>query len=120
MCTQFCRIYKAALSVCLALKLLRMPEHTFKLTLLACLMLAVPPKVLHYGLHWDVGKTGYEFDKHWFYDFDALQCPPWNLTANSKGGLFKHPPHPATYPTKVSNVPTFLFFILGVCVWTMG
>ncbi|BDA42986.1 Peptidyl serine alpha-galactosyltransferase [Coccomyxa sp. Obi] len=63
----------------------------------------VPPKVLHYGLHWEVGKTGYEFDKHWFYDFDALQCPPWNLTGNSRGGLFRHPPHPATYPTKVSN-----------------
>ncbi|EIE24386.1 hypothetical protein COCSUDRAFT_40799 [Coccomyxa subellipsoidea C-169] len=60
----------------------------------------VPPKVLHYGLHWEVGKTGYEFDKHWFYDFDALQCPPWNLTGNSRGGLFRHPPHPATYPTK--------------------
>lgn len=65
------------------------------------LSVAVPPKVLHYGLHWEVGKTGYEFDKHWFYDFDALQCPPWNLTGNSKGGLFRHPPHPATYPTKV-------------------
>lgn len=76
-------------------------------------MLAVPPKVLHYGLHWEVGKTGYEFDKHWFYDFDALQCPPWNLSANSKGGLFKHPPHPATYPTKVSNVRIFCFYIIS-------
>ncbi|CAL5222328.1 g4674 [Coccomyxa viridis] len=61
----------------------------------------VPPKVLHYGLDWKIGKTGYEFDKHWFYDFDALQCPPWNLsTDRSTGGLFKHPPHPSLYPTK--------------------
>lgn len=62
---------------------------------------AVPPKVLHYGLHWEIGSYGYEFDKHWFYDFDALQCPPWNLTDRSRGGMFKHPPHPATYTTKV-------------------
>ncbi|CAK0787343.1 hypothetical protein CVIRNUC_010562 [Coccomyxa viridis] len=60
----------------------------------------VPPKVLHYGLDWKIGKTGYEFDKHWFYDFDALMCPPWNLTDRSKGGLFQHPPHPDLYPTK--------------------
>lgn len=82
---------------------------------------AVPPKVLHYGLHWDVGKTGYEFDKHWFYDFDALQCPPWNLTDRSKGGLFKHPPHPATFTTKVCKralhqLHTFwLFLYSGHC-----
>jgi len=57
---------------------------------------------LHYGLDWKIGKTGYEFDKHWFYDFDALKCPPWNIsTDRSTGGLFKHPPHPSLYPTKV-------------------
>ncbi len=67
----------------------------------------MPPKVLHYGLDWKIGKTGYEFDKHWFYDFDALQCPPWNLsTDRSTGGLFKHPPHPALYPTKVLHSPS--------------
>ena len=67
---------------------------------------AVPPKVLHYGLDWKIGNTGYEFDKHWFYDFDALQCPPWNLsTDRSTGGLFKHPPHPSLYPTKVMRGP---------------
>ena len=75
---------------------------------------AVPPKVLHYGLHWEIGKTGYFFDKHWFYDFDALQCPPWNLTGNSRGGLFRHPPHPATYPSKVClfNIPLLTVFWL--------
>ena len=63
----------------------------------------MPPKVLHYGLDWKIGMTGYEFDKHWFYDFDALRCPPWNLsTDRSEGGLFKHPPHPALYHTKAS------------------
>lgn len=73
---------------------------------------AVPPKVLHYGLDWKIGKTGYEFDKHWFYDFDALMCPPWNLTDRSKGGLFQHPPHPDLYPTKV-----LIFLITGSCLW---
>ena len=66
-------------------------------------MRAVPPKVLHYGLHWEVARSGYEFDKHWFFDFDALMCPPWNLTEErSRGGLFRHPPHPSTFSTKAS------------------
>ena len=73
---------------------------------------AVPPKVLHYGLDWKIGKTGYEFDKHWFYDFDALMCPPWNLTDRSKGGLFQHPPHPDLYPTKV-----LICLERGSCSW---
>ena len=60
----------------------------------------MPPKVLHYGLDWKIGKTGFEFDKHWFYDFNALQCPPWKITNRSKGGLFEHPPHPSLYATK--------------------
>lgn len=38
---------------------------------------AEPPKVLHYGLLWEVAGTGYKFDKHWHYDFDPLKCPPW-------------------------------------------
>jgi hypothetical protein len=62
----------------------------------------VPPKVLHYGLEWEVGDSGYLFDKHWYFQFDALQCPPWNLSeARPSGGLFRHPPHPATYPREV-------------------
>ena len=66
-------------------------------------MHAVPPKVLHYGLHWEIARSGYEFDKHWFFDFDALMCPPWNLTEErSRGGLFRHPPHPSTFTTQAS------------------
>ncbi len=38
-----------------------------------------PPKVLHYGLLWQVPGTQYSFDKHWHYQFDPLSCPPWNL-----------------------------------------
>ena len=69
------------------------------ITTCACFC-AVPPKVLHYGLHWEIGNTKYEFDKHWHFNFDALQCPPWNMSAEvPDGGLFRHPPHPATYPT---------------------
>ena len=35
--------------------------------------------MLHYGLKWNVEGTEYEFDKHWHYDFDPFQCPPWDL-----------------------------------------
>lgn len=76
---------------------------------------AVPPKVLHYGLDWKIGKTNYEFDKHWFYDFDALMCPPWNLSDRSKGGLFKHPPHPSLYPSKVQPRLPNSPFVLHPC-----
>jgi hypothetical protein len=36
--------------------------------------------VLHYGILWTVEGTNYTFDKHWHYDFQALACPPWNVT----------------------------------------
>ena len=50
-----------------------------------CSLCAAPPKVLHYGILWNV--TGslpgaqplYQFDKHWFEEFDALACPPWEI-----------------------------------------
>jgi hypothetical protein len=38
-----------------------------------------PPKVLHYGLLWNVPGTQYSFDKHWHYSFDPLSCPPWQI-----------------------------------------
>jgi hypothetical protein len=41
--------------------------------------LAEPPKVLHYGLLWNVPGTQYSFDKHWHYSFDPLSCPPWQI-----------------------------------------
>jgi peptidyl serine alpha-galactosyltransferase len=51
------------------------------------------PKVLHYGLLWEVKGGSYDdkmdtrtaaagryvFDKHWHYDFNPLKCPPWDL-----------------------------------------
>jgi hypothetical protein len=40
---------------------------------------ADPVRLLHYGILWNVSGTGYSFDKHWHYDFDALACPPWSL-----------------------------------------
>lgn len=61
------------------------------------------PMVLHYGLKYRVAGTKYQFDKHWHYDFDALKCPPWNLTVSrgpEKGGLFPHPPHPNEIKTQ--------------------
>ena len=66
-----------------------------------------PPHVLHYGLLWNVGDD-YAFDKHWYYNFDPFLCPPWNLDNSksgdemqraNKGGLFPHPPSPASFKT---------------------
>ncbi len=64
------------------------------------------PKVLHYGLTYEIANTGYKFDKHWHYDFDPFQCPPWNFKPTGKGskgsmgGLFFHPPRPSSLKTK--------------------
>lgn len=53
--------------------------------------------VMHYGLKFTIPNTGYSWDKHWFYKFDALKCAPWGLDPNvrSMGGLFNHPPLPS-------------------------
>ncbi|KAL4516545.1 hypothetical protein Ndes2437A_g00686 [Nannochloris sp. 'desiccata'] len=65
-----------------------------------------PPKVLHYGLTYEIKGTGYKFDKHWHYDFDPFQCPPWSFKPTGKGskgslgGLFFHPPRPSSLKTK--------------------
>jgi hypothetical protein len=61
-----------------------------------------PPSVLHYGILWEVAGTGYSFDKHWHYDFDALACPPWHMSDDpfhTKRGLFAHPPRPSSLNT---------------------
>ena len=55
----------------------------------------VAPKMIHYGLFFEV--DGYKFDKHWHYDFNVTQCPPWENMNQSdpktrKSGLFPHPP----------------------------
>lgn len=63
-----------------------------------------PPKVLHYGLFYEVANTDYKFDKHWHYDFNPFKCPPWNLSPNAassqKGGLLPHPPRASSFKTK--------------------
>ena len=51
--------------------------------------------LIHYGLDANIvvdGKSVYSWDKSWHLDFDAQQCPPWDLTGRSSGGLFPHPP----------------------------
>ncbi|KAK9863378.1 hypothetical protein WJX84_005251 [Apatococcus fuscideae] len=59
------------------------------------------PKVLHYGLLWDVPNTEWKFDKHWHYGFDAYKCPPWNLTTDRPtAGLFPYPPAPKDLKTR--------------------
>ncbi len=69
----------------------------------ACI--AEPPKILHYGLLWEVNDPGkYSFDKHWHYEFQATRCPPWDLEGehtDAKGGLFPHPPRASSFNTSV-------------------
>ncbi|GAB4816143.1 hypothetical protein N2152v2_003189 [Parachlorella kessleri] len=62
-----------------------------------------PPKVLHYGLLYEVKGSDYKFDKHWHYGFDPTQCPPWeqaDAAGHKKAGLFPHPPAPSTLETQ--------------------
>ena len=59
---------------------------------------AEPPRILHYGLLWEVKNHYYMFDKAWYHDFDPLQCPPWNLTdERPSAGLFPLPPRPSAF-----------------------
>lgn len=56
------------------------------------------PILIHYGLVESLGE--YVFSKHQHFDFEALKCPPWNMST-SRGveqdyGLFPHPPPPST------------------------
>ena len=62
------------------------------------------PNVLHYGLLYGLEETGWQFDKHWYQEFDALVCPPWQIPLegeNPKQGLFPLPPRPSTLTSKV-------------------
>lgn len=82
---------------------------------------AAMPRVLHYGLRWDIPGSSWEFDKHWYQDFDVLQCAPWNENAaqdRPKQGLFHHPPHPDTLTSHVSFAG--LFFRLMVTALSGG
>jgi len=72
-----------------------------------CVHGADVPNVLHYGLLFEIKEAGYKFDKHWFQDFDALQCAPWeDNVADSlpKQGLFPFPPHPSTLTSQVQII----------------
>ena len=63
-----------------------------------------PPQLLHYGLKHSVNTTEgfFAFDKHWHFDFDPMQCPPWNHTKGHDGGVFPRVPGPDTlFPPEV-------------------
>ena len=60
--------------------------------------------MLHYGLLYGVEEAGWQFDKHWYQEFNALVCPPWQAPPegeNPTQGLFPFPPRPSTLTSKV-------------------
>lgn len=62
------------------------------------------PNVLHYGLLYGIEEKGWEFDKHWYQNFNALRCPPWEVPPpgeHPKQGLFPFPPRPSSLTSKV-------------------
>ena len=64
------------------------------------------PNVLHYGLLYGIEEKSWEFDKHWFQDFNALRCPPWEAPPpgeHPKQGLFPFPPRPSSLSSKVCH-----------------
>ncbi len=70
------------------------------------------PKLMHYGLLFEVGS--YKFDKHWHYDFDVTQCPPWDLSSKKvTAGIFPPPPHPKTLTNQVRYC---VYVCVCVCV----
>lgn len=80
--------------------------------------LVEPPMVLHYGLEFSVPNTDYKYDKHWYYDFNALSCPPFNMDptgkARSMKGLFNHPPMPATLKSTGIELMRDLYAIITI------
>ncbi|KAK9918872.1 hypothetical protein WJX75_007695 [Coccomyxa subellipsoidea] len=74
---------------------------------------AEPPRVLHYGLLFEVKGHGYSFDKAWFHEFDPQQCSPWDLSVDRPtAGLFPLPPSPSTF-TEVTG-PFLLKLLLAI------
>lgn len=74
-------------------------------------------KVIHYGNEHFVNLTdgtSYNFDKHWFMDFNFTKCPPWNdLNAKSFEGLFQLPPSPSRLlPERVRRLRSLFVFRL--------
>ena len=70
------------------------------------------PNVLHYGLLYGIEEKGWEFDKHWYQEFDALKCPPWEAPGPDERptqGLFPFPPRPSSLTSRVSKPKAALF-----------
>ena len=44
------------------------------------------PKVLHYGIQFDIAEPKFSFDKHWYQEFDPLACPPWTKVQCTTAG----------------------------------
>lgn len=60
------------------------------------------PNVLHYGVGFGISQVEprieYKFDKHWYLDFEPLNCHPWtkkDKEGRLQEGLFPMPPHPS-------------------------
>lgn len=52
------------------------------------------PRVLHYGLFYNIPGTTYKFDKHWYRSFEPLVCS-LSETEVPSDFLFPFPPHPS-------------------------
>ena len=70
-----------------------------------------PPNILHYGVNFaiqqDEPKIDYQFDKHWYRDFEPLNCYPWSKKDSEdrlQEGLFPNPPHPSELSSKGINL----------------
>ena len=60
------------------------------------------PNILHYGVNFGISqeepKIDFQFDKHWYREFEPLSCYPWekrDKEGRSQSGLFPSPPHPS-------------------------
>lgn len=76
--------------------------HSASTNLLFCCscLYADIPHVMHYGLIYKIGD--WQYDKHWYFDFDVHKCPPWTgLDGKPKAGIFPPPPYPDKLPNKV-------------------
>ena len=69
------------------------------------------PNILHYGVNFAISqedpKLDYSFDKHWYRDFEPLNCYPWTKKDSEdrvQEGLFPNPPHPSELSSKGINL----------------
>ena len=66
------------------------------------------PRLLHYGLDVEIrndnGEPLYRWDKATHHDFDALACPPWDMSEwPARRGLFAYPPLASTIVGRVRH-----------------